>query len=409
MGYKLCMFDKPLFSRKQLNIIILVTTLAIVLLASTGKPTPLPQVQQQQVAGTPLYSVQNNAVQHRLRLSFALPTPYAAHRLDALLLQRLLLTQMQDSRQRAPFSESDANIQLSLRADRFIVDLTLTELDELKRLLPALIQQLQQPPDSALLLDAATELEARTYLEHQQLSAAQQQMAFWLEGRPQTALDLQLWQAFKARTLSRAQLSLSLISTTPEAALPALASLQQLPSGYAWVTPGASFQQPQSRDYQQGEYYIVQLGRPIPGRSSPAFQQQQIALRLLQHSAEAEGLSSHWQALATQGWLEFSAYSQKPISADMLLTRLSNHIKQLSDTELTDFTDTVATKFEDVISQPSDLLEQLDAIAFYQLPTNYLQSFSDGLAQLTPDQLRQDALNLLAAEDYFVVTERPLN
>ena len=52
-------------------------------------------------------------------------------------------------------------------------------------------------------------------------------------------------------------------------------------------------------------------------------------------------------------------------------------------------------------------MEQLETIAFYQLPTDYLQHVIDQLNSLSSDTLRKTALDFLGAHQYSWVIEQP--
>lgn len=419
------MFTKPLFSRRQLNIIIFVTALAIVLLSASGRREDLPVIERHQLGEVSLYALADDSDGQRLRLSFALPAQYPGDGLAVQVLKQLLLEPLGHLPQRPEWRQWQARLGAAIQPDRLQIDLALAADADPGPLLDALLQRLQQPIDAASWRQAQQQQQARRYLDSQSQSSAESLMRAWLAPRaPAAELRFAPWQAFRQQLLSRSQLTLSLMGADVEEHLVSLRrSLQALPLGTRWPTeptPSAARQpslaepsatrEPapsQSQSLAGPGAYRLLLGRHTAGRRNDQFANELLAIQVIQNSARTLNIDSHWTPLAEQGLLRLTASGAAPIVAEQLLQQLRQQASASGDEGLDSSRQTLIDRVYQQRQDPSLQFDQLETIAFYRLPVDYLERFVNQLEQLSLPALRDRILTLLDPRQFYRILEGP--
>ncbi|MEH6625519.1 MAG: hypothetical protein V7739_03675 [Motiliproteus sp.] len=401
------MFDKPLFSRRQLSIIIFVTTIAIVLLTASGQRDALPEIHKEQQHGVPIYWLQQDTASSYLSLSFALPKGTRGDSATVRLVQQLLLDSLRQS-----FAQQSLSIKLNSHSDRLEITLIAATEQSIASVLSRLFKQLQAPDDVvAKWSELQKKQQAQQYLDRQSVDPGWAKMRLWLQPeQSQYDNDYMHWSAFREQLFSRSQLSVSLMAKDVEPIVEALRSqLSSIPNGLQWANPSTPSLPPQQLTASTlGEYQLL-LGRQTSGRSAVDFAEQLLAVRQLQTLAGALHIYSEWRPLGSHSELILSASSPSPIDSNALLGSIKSKLAETSDDELDRRRSETIDHLYQRLENPDQLFEQLQAIAFYQLPENYLQSFVSQLDQLSSAALRSSINALLNPEHYHQISQQPAN
>ncbi len=398
------MFDKPLFSRRQLSLIMLITVIAIVLLTASGQRPALPEIQQQQQHGVPVYWLEKDTESSHLSLDFALPKDTRGDSTAVRLVQQLLLDSLRQNVQ-----QPSVAIKLNSHSDRLQITLTAPAGQSLAAVLPPVFKQLQSAVNTEKWHKLRQKQQAQQYLDTQSADPGWSQMHSWLRP-PQSKYhsDYTRWSNFREQLFSRSQLSVALMAEDTETLLSALQEpLSSMPSGLERRDPVPITLPPQRQQLSTlGEYQLL-LGRHTSGRAASDFAQQLLAVRQLQKLAGALHIYSEWRPLGHDSELILRASSPSVIDTTALLDAITTRLAKIPDEELDSNRAKTIDHLYQRLENPNQLFEQLQAIAFYQLPVNYLDSFVSQIDQLSSSGLRQRIGDLLHSEHYHQISLQP--
>ncbi|MEH6814688.1 MAG: hypothetical protein V7677_19305, partial [Motiliproteus sp.] len=323
------------------------------------------------------------------------------------LVQQLLLDSLRQS-----FAQQSLSIKLNSHSDRLEITLIAATEQSIASVLSRLFKQLQAPDDVvAKWSELQKKQQAQQYLDRQSVDPGWAKMRLWLQPeQSQYDNDYMHWSAFREQLFSRSQLSVSLMAKDVEPIVEALRSqLSSIPNGLQWANPSTPSLPPQQLTASTlGEYQLL-LGRQTSGRSAVDFAEQLLAVRQLQTLAGALHIYSEWRPLGSHSELILSASSPSPIDSNALLGSIKSKLAETSDDELDRRRSETIDHLYQRLENPDQLFEQLQAIAFYQLPENYLQSFVSQLDQLSSAALRSSINALLNPEHYHQISQQPAN
>lgn len=406
----------PLFNRTYLKVIAWVVAIVIVLLTA-GQNRSADFISIKKLPEHPLYFVNQDKAPY-LQLRFLLRTGAAING-DQQLLQKLLLQQVQQQlaglSDQPLFRRLEAALTSEASADHLTIALTLPashseEPAAVGEITAMLLQQLSRyQPDSDL--EKRWELlEAEQYLnlkdpENRLLNHFTNQISgpvsvhplqrfsdFYHNSTRPTAITLTL-QGPDAEHLAESLTEplKTLLSAAPGSTLSASVAL----------APGSQRLPPQNN-----QTYILR-GVALPGRQQENFATELLAVRTLQQLMQQQGLATSrliWKSLDTQGYLAMILQGSQINATTDLSSLLDTLQAQLSD-ELIDNTRTaLQNSFDTQMEQTENQLGLLDTIAFYQLPTDYLNSFNASLKQADNSQVRQKISNLLSSSGRYQIT-----
>ncbi|WP_207060692.1 hypothetical protein [Motiliproteus sp. SC1-56] len=357
--------DKPLFSRRQLNILMVAVTLAIALLAnldddSGSRSAAEVPTERAEVAGVPVYWSSRHRQQPSTLINLALPAEAKPQRLYAVL---------QELTGRLP-----AEVKALRYPDRWTV--LLPGAADLASTLSALAAPL---PDN----------EWQTRLERQRtqryLQGALPAQALTETGGNAAAQAANLHR----RLLSRAQLSLSLSGTELNPASLEQA-LMRLPAGEPWP---ARSEMPEERG----------PGLALPGRHSPDYPETALTARLLTILAEDRaavefipgGLHSRLRIRPLQG------------SSDSAFKTLRQRLETAPERQLEGLQQQFLSDLQARLEDPEGFAYQQGVQAFYRLPLDYWPGFVARIEALSASALTQRALDWLDRAEQSESTDDP--
>ena len=405
------MFDKPLFSSKQLNIIIIVTLIAIVLLTASGNRPDLPELNVEQILQVPTYWTENSSEDELiLSFSFALPKARMGNHPDTRLLFNLLRSDLNKLSKHPDTVDSQTEISLRSMADRLQITLKIPEPKEnVATVLNLLFPHLMGSLDPNQWQQERIKQYARSYLDNQSTNSSLLQLQQWLQGSLPTKMsNYSAWQQFRQQLMSRSQLRIAILSPNPEMTLKQLQdSLSLLPLNVTWQQESPTSYSLQQRTISTLNNYQLWMARHTVGKDSKGFMDELVALKQLRELAEALNITASFTPLATRSQLLLHLNTTEVISAQSVIERLQMRLLQTDNKTL----DTTKQKMIDRLHENSQnsslLIEQLEAIAFYQLPVNYLQQLNTRIQQLDADELRQQVEALLDPQMYHWILEEP--
>lgn len=388
--------NKPLFSRRQLNLIIAATAIVIALLSIPTQTWPTIERQQWQ-ATIPLTSITDPNLPPQLRLLFALPQPGLLPDEPAQVLMQLLQPRL-----------ATGSIQPTLHSDRISLAISADSPDQLSRQLDRLGPLLLQPLDPAAIGHAIKQRRAQQHINRNRQQPLHQTDR-WLRQQQTPPITAASINQLQQQLLSRQQLQISLTGLTAQSiAAPLNHLLEQLPAGQPWPavqTAGATTQASapkqttDARDISQSAAAALLL----PGRQSTDFPQTLLLSRLIDQLIQP---SVRFYPGALTSWLIGLPPKSDP-DPNWLNTELQQAQQQLvemEDWELERAADDLRQQLEQRLRQPDTLSDQLEVIAFYHLPIDYLPQFDATIAALTGAQIRQQLQRLLQPERFRYAT-----
>ncbi|MCW8883755.1 MAG: hypothetical protein OQK12_00705 [Motiliproteus sp.] len=394
------MFDKPLFSQRQLKIIMVVTAVAIVLLSATGQRPSLPEIESRQLGSAPLYWMDDNSEESLVSFSFTLPGNRSGNGLSLRLAQQFLLQDLE-----AAFQDSTTQplgVNVKAHHNRLQIQLKLDNDEPLDPIVTQLLEALNTPVSSKRWSEAKQKQQAQIYLDHQSEKPGWYQLRSWMH--PQQATDnpdYSQWLEFQRNLFSRHQLRIALTSSESEALMkPLQIFVERLPEGKSWPDYPEAMLSPQHQQLTTLDGHQLLLGRHSLGRSQSGFAAQMLAVRTIQQSARELGIYSQWQPSGQHSELILYASSTSLLTPQRLLQAIDKSLKNLDEKALEDAQEKMLDQFYQRLESPQTRHEQLEAIAFYQLPLNYQQQFVDELEQLSPSQLSTQIGDLLDGQQY---------
>lgn len=386
------MFNKPWFSRKQLNIIILVTTLAIALLSMTG-PKKLPTAQLEPLNGTQMVYMTEKGSSQYLRLSFLLPPGQHASEFAPQLLFRVLQEQLQQQVSLLP-------LRARLQHDRIQVDLITSEPPS-QQAVTELLEALAQTGSDPLWLHTAQELQARRYLAQQSNPSPLNQLSplIGLNQRSQENA-VYLWQDFHRQVINRHNLHLSYLGPDIKPWRELLAQgLQLLPTAPHKQQSADQWPQPQRLNRAPQGYQTLML-RQTDGKADREFALQLLSIQLINRLLPAETLHD-WVTAGNHGYWLLASQSTE---ANTLLLQLQSAIGEFSDRQFQDLQQQTLDQLQQIPENPEALLNQLESINLYQLPLDRLPKLAAQLEAVSLQQAQQQALQFIDVKDFYWIS-----
>ncbi|MFT6917217.1 MAG: hypothetical protein ACJAWL_003574 [Motiliproteus sp.] len=393
-----------MFSRRQLNLLIIVTATVIALLSIPAEPWP--QIQRSALPLMPLSYISDDDLPPELRLSFALPRPSLLPPAPQRILLQLLEQRL---------ASSGSAYSIRLHRDRITATIKAASASALRlplQQLPALLTQ----PFARDAINHAINLErAQQHLRRNQPSPLLQADAWLPQQHPDSNPDevsLELINLLQQRLFSRSPSSLSLTGLPPEPLIATLNSaLQQFGSVFEGSAPagsvlgGSESPDPEltgARDLRASSTRSAaapaDLGpvaalQPLPGRASPRFPQALLLSRMLE-TLVPEARIRFYPGSETSWLIWLTPQASEPWLTDQI-RQLKLRLAAMKDWEFERAADDLRAQLERRMQDPAAIAEQLEVIAFYQLPVDYLPQFEATIASLTRTQIRQQLLDLL--------------
>lgn len=388
------MLTKPFFSRKQLSIIIVVTTLAIAVLSTTG-PGPLPTIEKIEIAGNPLYYIDKSDPVGRLRLSFRLPN----HGHSSQFQPQLMYQMITDRLKQQSISPADGwpPISVNLQHNRLQLQINADEPPPLEQLIQ-LIQWLNDEIPSQQWDAAAKRLQADRYIQQNSNPSVLTQIAplIGIELSPENA---ETYHSYQQQLINRSQLSISYVGPDADNWMQATsAMLEFLPQ--ARSTSEQAFFWPYAiKKNQQPKGYEAILARKTEGYADGATLEQ--AAIYLIRSALMSQERSDWQARDSAGLLLITSRDQ---TADALLNSLKRRLFELAPKEIQSRLEQSVDELEMIADNHQQLLNRVERVALYNLPLDYLPKLAAELASLDPAAVQEESLALLTKEELFWIS-----
>ncbi|WP_210397220.1 hypothetical protein [Motiliproteus sediminis] len=380
---------KPLFSRQQLNWIIIILTIVIALLSLSSPSVSWPTLQRQTLAEVPLLSPAEPA-EHPdlLRLVLLLPPYLDADAPLAASLEQLLATQL--SAQPLP-----GLIQRHRLPDRLRLTLRLQPDNAIDALLDALARR----PDPATLAEAQRRLTAaRRLADHQPLPGA------W----PDHPANEDSLEQLYGNWISRAQLRLiAARPLTEQERNHWQQGLQRLAIGTPWPSTPPRLPASTQRSAPQTEH-LLQVQRDLPGRHAPDYDPTLLAVQWLQQHAARAGVTLDWQPRRERSRLTLSYRGDTAIEPDRLLQQLAQ-VARSNDSDVAAMTDKLQQRLHASLSQPLGYLDLLETIATYELPLDALPRFAATIERFDDASLQRQLGELLNPAAYQTYRLSPLS
>lgn len=390
------MLSKPWFSRKQLNIIIVVTTLVIAILSTTG-PKPLPTVKQYSHSSPAVFYVEKDTPVNRLRFSFKLPEAGHSSQFMPQLLYQLTINRL---KQKAIGPEDGwPLLTLSLQHDRLQIQLTGEEAPSAEKL-EQMMSWLSADFANDLWYENAKFLKADRYIQHNSEPSPIHLLAP-LIGIPLVDDSDDLDTSYQQKLFNRNNVTISFLGPDSESWLTAATkSIEQL-SGYSSRQPTTDLWPYPSKLNQPLKGYQSVLAVKTAGLVGDAQPVEQTAVQLILQF-RGPTLSADWQPKQNAGLLLLASQQW---DAPNLLDDLSHKIESLENEQIDLLVNAQTDALEAMKEQPEQLLDRIEAIGLYQLPLDYLPTLEEAFNNLDALDVKNSALDLLAEGDYYWISK----
>ena len=387
---------KPLFNRTYLKVIIWIVAIAIILL-TTSQNSSIDFISIKKHDSAPVYYV-DSADAPYLQINLLYRTGPAISE-QQQLLQQLLGLKINDAlaqiTQRPEFTEFKARFKAETEADRINVRVVIPkDYSEQTQQISTMIKALQQDLSEALIYNSLEKswnrLEAKQYLN--QKDPENLLLSTFLN---QLNPDPSVHPLQRFDDLYRARINPTTLTITvqgPESR--ALAQLlgQALPN----YSSNDDFSRPPGTPNQlslapQGNSTYMLAGLELPGRQQANFLNELLAVRTLQQLLQSQEAKFRliWKSLDKQGYIAMILHGPQ-VTANTDLYNLLQPLKaQLSDQLIDKTRAQLQDKFNNQMAQTQAQLGQLESIAFYQLPVDYLDQFSERLERVDNQQVKQ--------------------
>lgn len=389
---------KPLFNRTYLKIIMWVSAIAILYLATLDSQEP-DYLELNRAENLPVYWVENKA--DTTNLSVLLPTGSAISNSDKQL--QTLLAQILESQLAAQVLPDSIRYRLSQAQDHLNLEFSLTSLDEQPDW-QALFANLQQPIEPVLWQPVLEKLKARDYLQSHKTDQQLLNSFFTrLTGGDQQDPLMQLNSRYQVM-LNNARFFVSgddaedlaeQLTEQPPRLVPSSVSMRQL----------NSHTQEQILPASNDSRFHLLLGSTIPPRNSDQFAAHKLAAHLLQDALAqtSERLSFDyrqlWASLQDGGYSALLLHADQPL--DNLLTALRNRLT----TEQADISRSqVIENWQMRMAEENNQLTALRQVALYQLPLDTLSKYSEQLRAVSSDQVVTLASASLDRDNQILIT-----
>lgn len=382
--------SKPLFSRTQLNWIIIILSAVIALLSLAPAPPPWPTLVRSQIAHVPLlHPLARTEQPLQIRLSLLLPPQLDAASPLATTLASLLSTQLR------PLQQTGDTWQQQRHPDR--VQLTVTAPST--HALSALLLQLQKPPSTLQFAEAERQLTAALRLAHHA-----QPQPLWPLGLENNQLE-----ALYRNWLSRAQLRLTATAPLESPWLQTLtAGLNDWPAGTPWSVDAPRLVALQQ--HSPAPRHQLRLLRQLPGRETVDYDSSALLVHWLRLQAQAADITLDWQPRRGGSRLSLQAETSQPISASELLAPL----QPIDAHSLSQLAQRLETQLQQRRDQPLGWLDLLETLSAYDLPLDALPRFAATIAALQEEnspaqqQFFLQLAELLHPEAFIQIQRTPI-
>ncbi|MEH6578111.1 MAG: hypothetical protein V7731_13630 [Amphritea sp.] len=403
---------KPLFNRTYLKVILWVVAIAIVLLSSSGSDRndyiTVQQIDQQPVYFVSLDKRDTLELQFIYRLGAALSSEkQLMHR----LLEDLITEQLDSEASQQLLGSMQARTSVQLLDDRLTIYLSLPTkaLSDHQQLtaLPGRLTRLLDEADRNVDLEHRwNRLEAELYLQNKKPEANLLHHFGELIDSRSGVHPIQKFPSYFDSVINNRELTIALYG--PQSKLIAQAVASQLP-GYQTSIPLATPALTPARRTlpSMGNTPYVLTGTTLKGRQSDEFAKQLLAVRTLQALLKNQQQLKYrliWKPLDNSGYLTMMLHGSRLPTDPEQLQGVYDDLQTGLDTALIDSTrDALQKQFKQRMEQQEAQLGMLNAIAFYQLPVDYMPRFSQTLDKVdNNDVLRLVKQYLNSKQSHFI-------
>ena len=387
----------PLFNRTYLKIIIWVVAIAIVLLTAGQNRSP-DYLKIDRYENTPLYSTQQNDATY-LQIGLLFRTGAAISNEEQLLQTLLLQTiqqQLNSFAEQPLFTRLETHLKAEATPDRIKINLAIpakysAQPGDILKVTKSLLQQLQEFYPQETLEQRWNRLEAELYLSQKDSESQLLNLFFNQITGPASVHPLQRFSDFYRNSISPATLTLTLQGPSLETLPQLLSSL--LPDYQSSSPLPATAVSPEFRRLKPtGNQSYLLAGLTLPGRQQNNFAQELLAVRTLQQLLNQPGLPESrliWKSLDKQGYLAMILHGTKISAEPRVDSIMQSVLSQLNDDLINATRSQLQDDFKRQMEQTDAQLSQLDTIAFYQLPVDYLARFDKQLTQAENQPVRE--------------------
>ncbi|MEH6651688.1 MAG: hypothetical protein V7707_16840 [Motiliproteus sp.] len=417
--------NTPFLSRRQLNFTIVICAVTIALLSIPTESWPL--IQRQQLHQVEISTISEPATTSQpsafqLRLIFALPQPSLQPQPAAQVLHRLLRTRL----------ASAANLSARLHPDRLTVEISPTNIAAVE--LGPIANLLQQPFTAATIEEAIKRWRAQRYIGRHQRSTETNAVELIDQRLLQSTLNNEDNNLISPQSLDPnvtvaainqlqrqlfqpMQLRISLIGSELDAIGSEISTLlsqldeDQTVAGNVIGSATAV----RSISTSTSTTDINAAYQTLAGRQQPDFAMTLLLSRIVQQLNPANTVRLYPGATSSQLlWLphppaatNLTTKPKQQTPNNWLTAAIEQslqHLGAMKDWELDRYADQLREQLELRLEQPEAIADQLEVIAFYQLPVDYLPQFDATIAALDGAQIRQQLLQLLQQERFGQIT-----
>jgi len=378
---------RPFFSRKQLNVLMWFSLIAILVLSSLG-PGDVEYEEIQHNETKTVYWMELDDQLHTLTL--LLPTPPALHKSQQQLQQ--LQAQVLLSRLKL-HGDTTYTYNVYPRQDR--IELSLNWADgSIIPDIPKLLTVLQQPIESGRWEAVLKNLQARDYLEKKAIEEPAIER-FFTQFQPPVKDVLSALAPAYSNLFSGIKYVISgdnAEAIAEQIAITAATTPKQ-DSNAVSVISAADLQSTSSHP----ELFVFLTGEAIPPRGDNQFSTQRLIAQVLQSLLENHQQTYSFDYRLLWGSLNTTGYRAVILKANQPPAAILRQLQQLISEELVESAQNrLVSQWQDKMRDLANQIQAMNLIAYYDLPVTTLEQYTETIQELDKEQmvtLAKKALN----------------
>ena len=383
---------KPLFNRTYLKAVAWIVAVVIIML-SAGNRSGNDYIQVDKHPSAPVYfSEVDDASYLQIRLLYRTGAAISSQQqLVQQLLQQELQLNLEQLQQSSEFNQLEARLSTVIETDRLVVGLTIParysgKNQQIAGLIKGLQEGLAEYPYSGDLEQRWNRLEARQYLAQKDPELRLINSFLDQLSRSDSVHPLQRFPDLYRNRINSGALTITIQG--PDSRAIAELSGNQLP-GYSLT--GDLALTANSPDTQwlsaQGNRDYLLLGLALPGREQTDFLAELLAVQTLQRLLQKQQSEFRlvWKSLDKQGYIAMILPGESRIPEELMDALMG----QLDGDQIEATREQLLSRYQQQMATQEAQLGQLDSIAFYGLPLDYLSTFESRLNQVDNSRVKQ--------------------
>lgn len=391
---------RPFFSRKQLNILMWFSLLAILVLTSLG-PGEVEYQEIQHNKNKTLYWMELDEQLNTLTL--LLPSELALNRSYQQLQQlkaQVLLSRLKK------LNSTTYTYNVYPRQDRIELSLSWAVDNQIPDI-PQLLQELQQPVQSNNWMDVLKTLKARDYLNGKAIEE-QAIEKFFTQFQAEVPDTLVSLPSSYARLFDNITYVIS--GHNAEEIMEQVSAINPDHTGSQFN----AMQMPLAADLElqsdQAQLFVFLTGEPIPPRADEQFATQRVSAQVLQDLLESQQQSYNFKYRLLWGALHSTGYRAVIIKTDQPAKAILSQLQALITEDAVESSQQrLIAQWQERMRDLKNQIQAMNLIAYYDLPLSTMEDYAEQIEDVDEEQVVALARKALDTDQHINIMLSPSN